>query len=180
MNPIEPSRFVFSRALALAVVSTVFLGACKSPQQSNTSATQIDAKATPSGSPQQIGRPPVRAPLSATQWLTKDKISAEEARTVDALLVTISDYGGPKGDPVAAARWGERNLQIATLGEEGLTEIAPILAFKRIVTLSIPGNKFTQDQLNELLAGLPNLKTLVKDKNLKCDTIKYPKVTCLD
>lgn len=178
MNPNQMFKVPLTKALAFVVLS--FLAACKSPQESGTNAAQPNTTATSKLTPQNSNQPQTRPALSATQWLTKANISAEEARTVDALLKTIADFGGPRDNPVAAAKWAERNMQIAALSDEDLSEIAPILVFKRIVTLTITGNKFTQAQLNELLAGLPNLKTLVKDKHLKCDNIKYPKVVCLE
>jgi hypothetical protein len=181
MNTKQFFEFQWTSALMIVVVSLTLLGACKNPETSDTSSAQTKTPIAPTANNQQnANRTQSRNSLTATEWLTKQNISAEEERTVNALLRSIADIGGPSNDPTAAARWADKKLQIAVLSDEGLTEVAPILVFKKIVTLTISGNKFTQEQLNQLLAGLPNLKTLVKDKNLKCDNLKYPKVVCLE
>jgi len=124
--------------------------------------------------------PAFRIGPTATEWLSKKNVSEAEAKTVDALLDSIEAFGGPSGNPTAAARWAEGRLQVAFLADYGLTDISPILAFKRIVTLYITGNKLTQAQFNTLLKNLPNLKTVVKDPYIQCDNIAYPRVTCLE
>lgn len=125
-------------------------------------------------------QPVYRTGLSPVQWLTKQNITEAEAKTVDALLSSIEVFGGPSGNPEAAARWAEGRMHIAFLAGLNLTEISPILVFKRIRTLYITGNKFTQKQFNALIENLPNLKTVVKDPSIQCDSTAYPQIACLE
>lgn len=91
----------------------------------------------------------------------------------------IPTFGGPADDPIAAARWASGRLDSIALDGKKLTEIGPVLPLKRLVTVTLSGNNFKQEQIDELLASLPQLKTLVIDTGLKCDQEKYPKLTCL-
>ena len=120
-----------------------------------------------------------RSGLTIAQWLTKDGVSEDEARTVDVILANIISFGGPANDPKKAARWAESNLNVIGLDGEKLTNISPLLAFENITTLGLTGNKFTQAQINELLASLPKLRILSIDPYLSCNKETYPKVTCL-
>ncbi|NBW81095.1 hypothetical protein EBR21_05010 [bacterium] len=156
---------------------------CKQASSSNTmgafgnqrqnSAEQEDPSATPT--PEASLKP--RNLLSATEWLGKKNISEEEARTVDALLESISIMDRKSGSGESLARWAESGLQIVLLDGKNLTNISPILAFKNISTLHITGNRFSQPQIDELLKGLPKLKNLVLDPGLNCSA--NPKVNCL-
>lgn len=180
-------RMAGSMSLAL-----LFVAGCKPSQQAQTESILRDSPAkispTPSLTPdssEQTSRekgsvPAFRTGPTATDWLNKKNVSEAEAKTVDALLDSIEAFGGPSGNPTAAARWAEGRLQVAFLADHGLTDISPILAFRRIVTLYVTGNKFTQQQFDALLANLPNLKTVVKDPYIQCDNIKYPNITCLE
>ncbi len=172
--------------LALSFVALV---GCK-PSQVSESASLGRDSITPTPMPSQepedqspqekLNRPAYRTGLSLTDWFTKKNISAAEAKTVDALLDSVEGFGGPSGNPVAAARWAEGRMQVAFLAGYGLTEVSPILLLKRISTLYITGNKLTQEQFNALLENLPNLKTVVKDPYITCDNIMYPRVACLE
>ena len=171
----------FATAVLTVFFTSVFTG-CKQPSTPGTEQSVGIPTATPGATTDPLASKAkaFRSGLTATQWFTKEGVTPAESKTVDALIKSIGDYGGPVNGPVSAARWADKYMQIVSLNDEGLTEISPILVFKKIVTLSMSGNNFTQDQLNELLASLPNLKTLVKDKGLKCDSIRYPKVTCIE
>ncbi|MEN9826905.1 MAG: hypothetical protein RI953_2650 [Pseudomonadota bacterium] len=156
---------------------------CKQPSSSNTmgafdnqqqnSAKQANTNVTPT--PVASLKP--RNLLSATEWLTKKNISDEEARTVDALLESISTMEGKSGSAESLARWAEGGLRIVLLDGKNLTNISPILVFKNISTLHITGNRFAQPQIDELLKGLPKLKVLALDPGLSCSA--NPKVNCL-
>lgn len=181
-----------TRLMSSLSISFLALGGCKPAQQAKTASQTEDAnsRTAPVASPtprteeqsaqEKLKVAPYRTGLTATEWLTKKNISDAEAKTVDALLDSIESFGGPSGNPTAAARWAEGRMQVAFLADYGLTEISPILPFKRIVTLYVTGNKLTQEQFNALLENLPNLKTIVKDPYIVCDSIAFPKVTCLD
>lgn len=115
--------------------------------------------------------------LTAEQWFSKKGISAEEARTVDAVIDSIQVMGGPESKPATLARWAERNVQILALDNLGLTEVSPILVFKNVTTLSLSGNKLTQKQIDQVLISLPKLKILTIDSGLNCEVNR--KVKCL-
>jgi len=175
-------QLLISKHFATAVLSvflmSVFTG-CKQQSIQGTEQTVGFPTAAPEESLVSETKS-FRIGLTSVQWLTKEEVTPAESKTVDSLIKSIRDFYGPVHNLNSTANWAEKNMQIVYLNNERLTEISPILVFQKIVTLSMPGNNFTQDQLNELLASLPNLKTLVKDKGLKCDSIKYPKVTCIE
>lgn len=178
--------------IGIICTSVPALIGCKPTQVSDSASVSRveEALATPTPSENQkvkdneladkLEKPVFRTGLTATEWLTKQNITSAEAKTVDAILDSIESFGGPSGSPASAARWAEGRLQVAFLADRGLTEISPILPFKRIVTLYISGNKFTQQQFNTLVENLPNLKTVVKDPYIHCDSISNPKITCLE
>lgn len=115
--------------------------------------------------------------LTAAQWFSKQNISPEEARTVDAIISSIESMGGPESKGATLGRWAERNVQMLALDNLRLTEISPVLVFKNLTTISLIGNKLTQKQINEILTSLPKLKILTIDSGLNCDVNR--KVTCL-
>lgn len=117
---------------------------------------------------------------SASDWLTKKDVTTEQSKTVDAILDGIRDFGGPSKAPIDAAKWAERNLQVLALDQRELTDLSPLLAFKGIITLSLTGNNISQEELDKVISHLPNLKTLVKDKGLRCNKEKHSKLTCLE
>ena len=175
-------QFLISKHFVPAVMSvllmSVFAG-CKH----HSSPGSEQSVASPTAAPEESlvsETKSFRIGLTSVQWLTKEEVTPAESKTVDSLIKSIRDFYGPVHNLNSTANWAEKNMQIVYLNNEGLTDISPLLVFKKIVTLSMPGNNFTQDQLNGLLASLPNLKTLVKDKGLKCDSIKYPNVTCIE
>ncbi len=175
-------QFLISKHFVPAVMSvllmSVFAG-CKH----HSSPGSEQSVASPTAAPEESlvsETKSFRIGLTSVQWLTKEEVTPAESKTVDSLIKSIRDFYGPVHNLNSTANWAEKKMQIVYLNNEGLTDISPLLVFKQIVTLSMPGNNFTQDQLNGLLASLPNLKTLVKDKGLKCDSIKYPKVTCIE
>ena len=178
-------QLLVSKHFATAVLSVFLTSLATSCKQHSTLGAE-QSVGSPTATPGATTEPlaskakAFRSGLTATQWLTKQGVTPAESKTVDALIRSIGDFGGPVSNPISAARWADKYMQIVSINDEGLTEISPLLVFKKIVTLSMSGNNFTQDQLNELLASLPNLKTLVKDKGLNCDSIKYPKVTCIE
>jgi hypothetical protein len=156
-------------------------------QQASSPLNKPTASPTPSASSEQIASDSKQSgastseskKLSIEQWFSKKNITTEEIRTVDALLDMIPTFGGPADDPIAAARWASGRLDSIALDGKKLTEIGPVLPLKRLVTITLHDNKLRQEQIDELLASLPNLRTLVIDAGLKCDREKYPKVTCL-
>lgn len=181
------------RSLVTLVGLSFFAAAgCKPPQSAETASLRPTPSPNPEESEVKDGASPqadteaekflpaYRTGLSPVQWLTKQNISEAEAKTVDALLESIEVFGGPSGNPAAAARWAEGRMQIAFLADYNLTEISPILVFKGIRTLYITGNKFTQKQFNVLIENLPNLKTVVKDPSIQCDSQAYPQIACLE
>ncbi|MEY4064364.1 MAG: hypothetical protein RIR26_572 [Pseudomonadota bacterium] len=147
------------------------------------SSAEGDAAPTPSAgardSKQHIDATAASKKLTTEEWFSKKDLTPEEVRTVDALLDAIPSFGGPSGNPTGAARWASGRLDSLSLDGLKLTEIGPVLTLKGLVTLSLHGNKLQQEQIDALLAGLPNLRTLVIDAGLKCDEAKFPKVTCL-
>ena len=187
-----PRAFQAKPLLRLAgflTTSLLVLSGCKNSQWADTASLSQDSaiptvpttQDSDEQSPQEkLNIPSFRTGLTPIDWFTKKNITAAEAQTVNALLESVEAFGGPSGNPVAAARWAEGRMQVAFLADYGLTEVSPILPFKRIVTLYITGNKLTQEQFNALLENLPNLKTVVKDPYIKCDNIVYPRVTCLE
>jgi Leucine-rich repeat (LRR) protein len=120
-----------------------------------------------------------RRGLTLTQWFSKQGLTAEEIKTVDAILDYISLSGGPKGNPEAAARFAERSLDILSLDSLGLTDVGPILELKSLSHMTLTGNSFSQSQIEALITGLPNLRIIVVDANIQCRTDLNPKVKCL-
>ncbi len=117
--------------------------------------------------------------LSISQWFSKQGLSAEEIRTVDAILDYIRLSGGPSGDVAAVARFAERKLDVMALDGAELRESAPLLALKSLVHVTLTGNYFSQAQINELISSLPNLRTISIDASVVCPTGLNPRVTCL-
>lgn len=120
-----------------------------------------------------------RRNLTIAQWFSKQGLSPAEIITVDAILESIVSMGGPANNPAAAAVFAERKLDSLSLDGRGISEIGPILAIKGIAHMSISQNNLTQAQFDELLAGLPNLRTLLVDPNIVCRKELNPRVTCL-
>lgn len=117
--------------------------------------------------------------LSISQWFSKQGLSAEETRTVDAILDYIRLSGGPSGDVAAVARFAERKLDVMALDGADLRDSSPLLALKALVHVTLTGNFFSQAQINELISSLPNLRTISIDASVVCPTGLNPRVTCL-
>ncbi|MEN9810180.1 MAG: hypothetical protein RLZZ488_1747 [Pseudomonadota bacterium] len=156
------------------------LAACK-PATESLSSSSSQNKAAEQAQTKNNGQAVQTAPavrtLSAEDWLSKKNLNAEEERTVDAILDSMTMYHLNIEKTADLARWAARKLDHVDLSGKNLTNISPILAFKNISTLHLLGNKFTQRQIDELLKGLPKLKTLVTDEGLSCSA--NLKVTCL-
>ncbi len=169
---------------SLAFLLFAFATACKPQTDANEASSSKQSVETTQQSQQvqdQSGVQKIsgkaRTGLTLTQWLTKQNISTEESRTVDAILENITEIELRKGEPAELARWADKNLQVLSLDDKNLTDISPILTLKNISTLSIVGNKFTQSQVDELVTGLPKLRNLLTDRGVSCRA--NPKVTCL-
>jgi len=169
---------------SLALTLLVFATACKPQTDANEASSSKQSAETAPQSQQgqeqsgvQKMSTKARTGLTLTQWLTKQNISVEEGRTVDAIIANITEIEMRKGEPAELARWADKNLQVLALDDKNLTDISPILTLKNISTLSIVGNKFTQTQVDELVTGLPKLRNLVTDRGVSCRA--NPKVTCL-
>ncbi|MEY3903033.1 MAG: hypothetical protein RL189_2339 [Pseudomonadota bacterium] len=156
------------------------LTACKPATESQSAASaqsKVTEQTQTANNDQTVQSVTAVRTLSAEEWLSKKKLSAEEERTVDAILDSMSMYHVNIEKPADLARWATRKLEHVDLSGKNLTNISPILAFKNVSTLHLLGNKFTQRQIDELLRGLPKLKTLVTDEGLNCSA--NLKVTCL-
>jgi predicted nucleic acid-binding protein len=168
------------------VTGLVFFLAAACKPQSNSGELSVSAKTTPTpvASPQTQG-PQVQSSqievksrrLSAVEWFTKQNVTAEEERTVDAIIESLRNVDLREGTPQSLALWAERNLQVLQLDDRKLSNISPILAFRNISTLSIVGNSFSQSQVDELLRSLPRLKNLLTDRGISCRA--NSQVTCL-
>jgi hypothetical protein len=120
-----------------------------------------------------------RKGLSVAQWFSKKDLTPEEIKTVDAILDYISRNGGPSGSPEVVARYAERKLWAMSLDGSRLSDIGPILALKKMTHLTLVDNFFSQSQIEELLTGLPELRTILVDDYIQCRPDLNPKVTCL-
>lgn len=179
-NSIRSVDLMVYSTLAVVTVSTI--AGCKPQERADLSPMSVatSATATPTSAPINKQSLITGKPLTAAQMFTKQGTSDAEAKTVDAILTNLDDFGSREKDVRKAVEWAERNLKMLALDGYGLTNVAPILFFKNIETLTLSGNKLTQDQFDQLLAGLPKLKTISKDPGLKCDQYKYPRVRCLE
>ncbi len=158
------TTFSFIKSFALALCASSLLIACGT--DANTDA--LDAKVMNT-----------RRGLSLAQWFSKQGLTAQEIKTVDAILNYISLTGGPSGNPETVARYAERSMDILSLDSLGLNEVGPILQLKSLSHISLSGNAFSQSQIEELITGLPKLRTIVVDANIQCRNDLNPKVKCL-
>lgn len=152
------------KSVAVAACATTLLAACGS-YSANT------------GSDAQVMN--TRRGLSLAQWFSKQGLTAEEIKTVNAILNYVSIMGGPTGNAEDAARFAERKLDALGLDGLGLSDVGPILALKSLTHLTVTLNSFSQAQIEELLVGLPNLRTISVDGHIQCRPDLNPKVKCL-
>lgn len=147
----------------------------QSANSSTTAPTEQNAPATDSTST--IRR------LAADEWLAKKKLSVEENLTVDALIASVNvlyeEEATRHKNPKNLAEWALQSLQIVNLSGKKLTNVSPILAFQNISHLHLGGNKFNQQQIDELLTVLKKLQFLAIDKDLNCKNAN-PNVKCIN
>jgi len=116
---------------------------------------------------------------SLTDWLSGKGNTEEENETVLEIRLSVEMVGGPRKEESSrsAAVWAEKKLDVLSFNSKNPVSLKPLLALPNLRVLDIQNTNFTQEEVDEVIPQLKNLKTFVPSEKIICPSIAG--ITCI-